>query len=244
MDVQFVMKLQQHFGSWQFTKSWHLHGQKYAEACEVRCLSFAFFSLAPTTPTIWKTENNSSRINPWWIILAIIPCSTKCCVLFYSTLAYSGGKASGSLSQWLLYRLNSEVLQLMGAGFNRRKTSLDGETNPVLLGYLLRGSVGILYAPFAAAQSRPETTSIYGWSCHHVISQSQRHLMVSVTEGCLQQWGSRGWTSQGSEPFSEPPTNDRWTLDCYAADAWILLLDAYHNMHLLILSGILREQKL
>lgn len=172
-----------------------------------------------------------------WFILAIIPCSTKRCVLFYSTLVYRGGKASGSLSQWLLYRLNSEVLQLVGAGFNRRKTSLDGETNPALQ------SFGILYAPFAAAQSGPEATSIYGWSCHHVISQTQRHSMFSVSEGCLKPWGSRGGTSQGGEPFSEPPANDRGTLDCYPADAWILLLDAYHNVHLLILSGILRGTK-
>lgn len=72
--------------------------QKYMEACDSGFFGFRFFLLAPTTPTIWKGENSSPRITPWWFILAIIPCSTKHCFLVYYMLAHSGGKTSGSLS--------------------------------------------------------------------------------------------------------------------------------------------------
>lgn len=49
---------------------------------------------------------------------------------------------------------------------------------------------------------------------------------VWITEGSLQWWASTGGTSQGSEPFSEPSTNDRQTLNCYPAHTLIELLDA------------------
>lgn len=145
--------------------------------------------------------------------------------------------------QWILYRLDSEALPLVEAGYNRRKTSLDGEKNPMSLRqYLLRGSFGILYTPFQAAQSGPEATSIYGWNYPHVIFPVPRVFGVWVADGSLQWWGRRRGTSQGSKPFFEPPTNYWWTLHHYPAHKLIEQIATTHTCWLL--SAVLRGWKL
>lgn len=57
---------------------------------------------------------------------------------------------------------------------------------------------------------------------------------VWLADGSLQGWGSRRGTSWGSKPVSKPSANYWWTLHCYPAHTLIELLDACHNMHLLI----------
>lgn len=193
-----------------------------------------FFSACPHNPHSLKRWKWFPQNYPMMIHSSNYPLQSKHCFLDYGTLAHKWWERKWQLEQWILYRLDSEALPLVEAGYKRSKTSLDGERNPVSLRwYLLRASFGILYTPFEEAQSGPEAASTCGWNCHHAIFPVARAFDVWVEDGNLQWWRRRG-TSQGSKPFSEPSTNYWWTLIDYPVHTLIELLGACHNMHLLI----------
>lgn len=121
-------------------------------------------------------------------------------------------ESKGKFKQWILYRLDSEVLHLVGAGFNRRKNSLDKE---ILCPWII-SSEGIIWHFVCTVCSSTEQARGHQhlWvklpPCYLPVPKA---FDVWVTEGSLQLWGSKGGTSWGSKPFSEPSINDRQNLD-------------------------------